>query len=97
MILVVTSATRVDILEAAIWYGQHEAALRQAFLNAVYATLDVVEERPLQYQKVRGRVRRVMVASFPYALYYTVSEELISVVACFHTSRDPRRLRDRIK
>jgi plasmid stabilization system protein ParE len=95
--LIVTSATDDDILEAAIWYEQHEAALRENFLNAVYATLDVIEERPLQYQKVRGRVRRVMVAAFPYALYYTVNGEFISVVACFHTSRAPKRLRDRIK
>jgi plasmid stabilization system protein ParE len=97
VILIVTSATDGDILDAAIWYEQREVALRESFLNAVYATLDVIEERPLQYQKIRGGVRRVMVAGFPYALYYIVSDKFISVIACLHASRDPKRLRDRIK
>jgi plasmid stabilization system protein ParE len=95
--LIVTLAADGDILEAATWYDRQARTVRENFLNAVYATLDVIEQRPLQYQTIRGRVRRVMIRGFPYALLYIIDDETVRVVACFHTSRDPKRWQNRTR
>jgi len=33
---------------------------------------------------------------FPYAVYFVASSDLVSVVACMHARRDPRRWEERI-
>jgi plasmid stabilization system protein ParE len=94
--LVVQPEAEADIVDASIWYDRQSKIVRENFLSTLYATLNVIERHPLQYQTFFGQVRRVMVRGFPYALLYLVSDDVVNVLACFHTSRDPKRWQDRI-
>lgn len=43
-----------------------------------------------QFPVVHKNVRRALVRQFPYALMFVVEEdELLTLIACFHGSRDP--------
>jgi hypothetical protein len=53
--------------------------------------IEAITINPLQYQIVRGTVRRVKVGRFPIALLYSVAGDDVVVTVCIHTSRDPRR------
>ena len=97
MKLVVQPEAEADIVDAAVWYDQQARPIRQRFLQTVELVLGTIEQHPHRYQKVFGQVRRVMVRGFPYALLYVVSEQEVNVIACMHTSRDPRRWQGRVR
>jgi plasmid stabilization system protein ParE len=39
---------------------------------------------------VRGEVRRAVLRRIPYSVIFTVREDEIVVIACFHARRDPK-------
>jgi plasmid stabilization system protein ParE len=93
--LIVEAQAEAEIQEAAAWYGRRGVSSREAFLNSIMVSLAAIENNPLQYQIVRGTVRRALVDRFPYALLYSVSADDVVVTVCIHTSRDPRRWHSR--
>lgn len=84
-----------DIVEAAGWYERRQAGLGSEFLSEVKNTADRVSEQPLQCVEVYRETRRALVKRFPYGLFYRVLDRQVVVVACFHTSRNPRAWRNR--
>jgi toxin ParE1/3/4 len=89
--LIVEARAEAEIIEAAAWYNRRGASVRRAFLESVAVSLAAIEDNPLQYQIVRGTVRRVMVGRFPYAFLYSLAGEDVVVTVCIHSSRDPKR------
>jgi plasmid stabilization system protein ParE len=89
--VVVEAAAEADVLDAAEWIARRNPAASERFLTAVDDALAAIENNPLQYQVVRGVVRRVRVRHFPYALLYSISDDRVVVTVCFHTHRDPKR------
>jgi plasmid stabilization system protein ParE len=95
--LVVEPEAEVEIAEAAIWYDQQNPAARVSFFRAIDRALDAILENPQQYQIVYREARRALVDGYPYVLYYTASESQVIVISCFHTSRDPKTWRERLR
>ena len=48
-----------------------------------------IQETPAGHPIIRGRLRRVLLRRFPYAVYYKVYEFSISVVGMIHGHRHP--------
>lgn len=80
---------RFEFEEAADWYEQQRTGRRAAFIAAVEQSLLAIGSRPELYAKVYGNVREALVPNFPYAIYYRQTHNQITVLAVFHTSRDP--------
>lgn len=80
-----------EIAEAILWYEEHDVGLGGEFLRAVDVRLGDIKRRPDSVPEVYPRIRRALLARFPYALFFVVTEEVINVIACMHTRRDPRR------
>ena len=89
--LIVEAAAEAEILGAAGWIARRNPAAAGRFLEAVDVALAAIQNNPLQYQVVRGIVRRVLVQHLPYALLYSVADDRVVVTVCFHTHRDPKR------
>jgi plasmid stabilization system protein ParE len=94
--LVLEHQAEAEIALAAEWYGQRDVEIRDAFMAATAASLTAIEMNPLQYQQVRGEIRRAMIGRFPYALLYSVVGDDVVVTVCFHCRRDPRHWQDRV-
>jgi plasmid stabilization system protein ParE len=94
--LVVRAAAEADVLEAALWYEQRSPGLGTEFLRAVDVALAEVARMPERYPFVRGVARRAHLRRFAYGIYFVATPDLVSVVACMHARRDPRRWEDRI-
>lgn len=88
--LVVATEAEAEINQAKEWYLRQSWLAAARFREAVDLALETVERNPEQYQVVYRQTRRVLVNEFPYALFYTATETLVTVVSCFHTARDPR-------
>jgi len=93
--LVVRDAAEADILEAARWYEARSPGLGHEFLRAVDVTLAEIARMPERYPLVRGTVRRALLRRFPCAVFFVAAPDLLSVLACMHARRDPRRWQER--
>ena len=51
---------------------------------------------PERFPVVHAQCRRALLRRFPYGIYFVPTAELISVVACMHALRDPRRWKERV-
>ena len=88
--LVVAPEAEAEINQAKEWYLGQSWLAAARFRDAVDLALEMIERNPEQYQVVYRQTRRVLVDEFPYAVFYTVTETLVTVVSCFHTARDPK-------
>jgi plasmid stabilization system protein ParE len=87
-----TKAARQELVHARDWYESESQGLGQRFLNAVDATIERIVANPLQFPIVHKSTRRALLRRFPYALMFvTEAEESLTIIACFHGSRDPAR------
>ena len=94
--LVVRAAAEADVLQAALWYEQRSPGLGTEFLRAIDVTLAEIARMPERYPRVHAEVCRALLRRFPYSVYFVASSDLISVIACMHANRDPRRWEERV-
>ena len=84
-----------ELAEAVAWYNTRDMGLGSDFLLAVDATMDDILDQPARFPEVRSGRRRALVGRFPYALYFTVLDDDIVILAVFHGKRHPRRWQSR--
>ena len=87
---------RIEFDEAADWYELRRAGLGAAFTVAVRKVIDRIGEQPQFYAEVFEDIREALVDGFPYCVYYRVETAQISVLAVFHTARDPSQWQKRL-
>ena len=87
--LVVQRRAQTEIDEAFEWYRARSPQAAADFLDAVDRSIDAIVAAPEQFPVVRGRLRRVLLARFPYAVYFKVYPRTISVVGVIHGNRHP--------
>ena len=95
--LVVRSAAEADIASAALWYEQLAPGLGEEFLRSVDVALAEIARMPERFPIVHPACRRALLRRFPYGVYFVATPNLISVVACMHARRDPRRWQERAR
>jgi len=94
--LVVRPAAEADITDAALWYEARASGLGADFLRVVDVALAEIQRMPERFPVVQMQCRRALLRRFPYGIYFVATAELISVVACMHARRDPRRWEERV-
>lgn len=80
---------RAEFDDAADWYEARRAGRGAAFTTAVGQVLSAIGAQPEAYPEVYGDVREASVSGYPYAVYYRPEPGQVTVLAVFHTSRDP--------
>jgi plasmid stabilization system protein ParE len=78
-----------EIDAAFAWYLKHSRSAAARFLEAVDDALAQIADAPDGFPVIRGRLRRVLLRRFPYAIYYKVYPGVISVVGVIHGHRHP--------
>ncbi len=76
-------------MEAQDWYEREAAGLGRRFREAINALTQRMTANPLQFPVVYKNVRRALLRRFPYSLFFTIGDDTLFVIACFHASRDP--------
>lgn len=91
--LKITAAATEDMEDAAIWYENQRSGLGQTFLIAMKKAFDVIRSNPERYPFAdEGKMRKRYLLPSPFRSYmiiYFIEDDLITVNAVFHTSRDP--------
>lgn len=94
--LIIRPEAELDIQDAFLWYEEQSQGLGSEFVRAVDSCLSKIGRNPLSYPIIRKQARRALIRRFPYGLFYVFDREVISVIACFHSKRDPKQWLDRI-
>ncbi|MBM4029298.1 MAG: type II toxin-antitoxin system RelE/ParE family toxin [Planctomycetes bacterium] len=94
-LLVIHEAAEAEIAEAADFYDLQSPDLGGAFIVEVEHTIRSILEFPEAAPLVRGRVRKRIVARFPYSLVYSVRPAEIRILAVAHHKRRPFYWRSR--
>jgi toxin ParE1/3/4 len=87
----------VELDAAAAYYAARQPGLENRFIDAVQAAIRRACEKPEQYRKFDGEIRRCLVHVFPYLLLYSVESSAIYIVAISHCRREPGYWRKRIQ
>jgi plasmid stabilization system protein ParE len=94
---IVRPPAEADLEDAARWYDAERAGLSGRFLNDVDRTFSRIAERPLQFPLVAGDVRRALLHTFPYAVYFRTPDDAVVVLAVLHLRRSPKVWRGRAR
>lgn len=91
-----TEAARAELIEAHGWYEAEAPGLGHRFRAEIDSVVERMADNPRQFPMVFKTLRRARAKKFPYALFFLVEPEALLVVACFHSSRDPRQWQKRV-
>jgi len=86
---IVRPLAEADLEQAASWYDEEQAGLGSRFLSDVDRMFGRIRERPQQFPSVSGVIRRALLHTFPYAVYFRETDETIRVLAVLHLRRRP--------
>lgn len=88
--LILRPEVEEDLLNAYQWYDERVPDLGLRFLESVERTLTQIEHTPQGFAEVHEGVRRALIRTFPYGIYFSIEEEKTIVLAVVHSSRHPR-------
>ena len=83
-----------DIRDARDWYDRIRPELGQRFGDELDAVIERLGDYPLIYAPIYRGIRRAMTRRFPYAVYFVVEDDRVSVLRVLHYARDPREWRN---
>lgn len=88
--VIFTPSARVELSDAQDWYENEAPGWGRRFRAAVDAVVQRMEANPRQFPVTYKHVRRALLRRFPYALLFVIeNDETLTVIACFHGSRNP--------
>jgi len=94
--VIFTPTARAELIDAQGWYENEVPGLGRRFRAAIDAVVQRMSANPRQFPVVCRNIRRALFRRFPYALMFVIeSDETLTVIACFHGSRDPARWQER--
>jgi len=90
------TAVEFDIESAFQWYETKEPGLGFEFLKQLRSCYEKLLRNPYGYQELRSGIRRTLTKQFPYAVYFSIDDEVVLVLAVLHTARDPAEWQHRV-
>jgi plasmid stabilization system protein ParE len=88
-------AARWEMFDARDWYNERDAGLGDRFIDEIERAASRIASAPRQFPIIFEDIRRARCKRFPYALFFRMVEETAYVMACFHSSRNPREWQNR--
>lgn len=85
----IRAQARAEIADAFDWYLARSSEASTAFLAELDTAMQKIADAPEQFPVIRGRLRRVLLPRFPYAVYFKSYATGISVVGVIHGRRHP--------
>jgi len=86
-----------ELAAARLWYALQREGLDDELTQRVDETLQRIADAPYAYPIVYRQLRRAVLRQFPLAIFYEPTGHEIYVFAVYHSSRDPKKLRSRVR
>ena len=85
-----------DVFLGKAWYDKQRIGLGDEFVLCVEESIDRISKSPEMPAIIFKDIRRIAVRRFPYGVFYRVEDQQISIIAVYHSRRDPRGWQRRI-
>jgi plasmid stabilization system protein ParE len=95
--LIVTPEAEADILDGYRSYEDIQNGLGIRFVDEIDRSLARIAPNPLQYQEVEPDIRRAVVHTFPYLVFYTFGPDSVHILAVIHGAQDPAYIKSRLR
>jgi toxin ParE1/3/4 len=89
MLVELTSSAQLDVAEAALSYELERSGLGNRFETELEATLNRIADGPRHFQVVGEDVRRALLRTFPFGVFFVIFPDKVSVIAVLHHHRHP--------
>lgn len=86
-----------EIVEAARFYEGRVAGLGHRFLDELAAAIQEIERAPRRWSIYQGDVRRYLLSTFPYGIYYRLEGQTLEILIVKDQRRHPDYGRDRLR
>jgi plasmid stabilization system protein ParE len=96
MRLEVREEAELDILEASVHYERERRGLGLRFEGELNQTMCRVQENPRQFPEIEDGVRRALVRTFPYGIFFCLEKDIITVLAVLHLHRHSQTWKSRL-
>jgi toxin ParE1/3/4 len=85
--VVLSPDAEADITAIERWYQSKEPSLAFAFRVELRVTLRFIGQYPYALAEIRPGLRRAVMKSFPYLLYFRLRNGIVSLLAVLHERR----------
>ena len=83
-------AASAEVEAAITCYAQPGVDQASSFIEDLERTEAHLRALPALYQRVEGDIRRAVLRSFPYSIFYVIEQDEVIVLACMHQHQEPR-------
>lgn len=95
--IIISPPAYMDIDEAIAWYETQKHDLGIDFLLRFYEVSNLLTEHPHLGPIVHEHFRRILMGTFPYAIYYAIEGDDILIIAVWNEKRSQKFLKKRLK
>ena len=88
-------AAREEFLDSIEYYELQQPGLGLIFSEQVYTTIERIIDFPSGWTPLDGTFHRCLVKQFPYALIYTILDQVLIITAVMNLHRKPDYWRSR--
>ncbi|HEX7447455.1 MAG TPA: type II toxin-antitoxin system RelE/ParE family toxin [Pirellulales bacterium] len=88
--LIVNPEAEADLTLAKRWYDEKRSGLGSEFVTSVAEAFERIRLNPELFGKVFHELRAARVHHFPYLVIYRTDGTHVTIIAVYHTHRDPR-------
>lgn len=85
-----------DLTQAYWFYEAQQTGLGSEFRESIYSDLDALESTASVHRIAYRQYHRSLAKRFPYAIYYSVTEDTAFVYAIVDCRRDPARIKEHL-
>ncbi|MBD9361345.1 type II toxin-antitoxin system RelE/ParE family toxin [Methylomonas fluvii] len=90
-------SAKFDLLDGFEFYERQQEGVGRYFLDSLYADIDSLTLYAGIHPQKFADFHRLLARSFPYAIYYTVDDEFVSVYAVMDCRQDPINIKARLE
>ena len=84
-----------DLEESIQYYNLKQQNLGYEFAEIIHSTFERIKENPNQFPKEYIEMRKAKTSRFPFNVFFVVRENIGYILGIFHSSRNPKMLKDR--
>ena len=89
----ILESARRDLVDGFYFYEKQADGIGSYFLESMYADIDSLKDNAGIHSVIFGEYHRLLAARFPFAVYYTVTENNALVYAVLDCRREPAWIR----
>lgn len=82
-----------EFINSAKFYESRRHGLGKRFQKEIRKQVGFIQNNPKSAELKYKDIRVLVIKTFPFTIHYKIEKEYIVIVAIFHSSRNPEKLR----